>query len=203
MQSWQHSGFNVFLGDEIPPDDTEHLLFLARYLKRSPVALKRLVVIENGPEPLVRVIKSTDEPEVFRDFSPLDFLAELTQHIPDTFEQTTRYFGAYSARTRGVRNKLAETEVPLETITLGITLPEQRHLVSSTWARLIKKVYEVDPLLCPRCGEQMKIVSFIQHLHEIKRICENLGIQEWRAPPEFKTNPEPHIIDLFDDMQYQ
>jgi hypothetical protein len=32
----------------------------------------------------------------------------------------------------------------------------------STWAMLIKRVYEVDPLACPCCGGQMKIVSFIE-----------------------------------------
>jgi hypothetical protein len=25
----------------------------------------------------------------------------------------------------------------------------------SAWARLIAKVYEVDPLICPRCGSEM------------------------------------------------
>ena len=28
----------------------------------------------------------------------------------------------------------------------------------STWARLIKKVYEVDPLICPHCGGQMRFL---------------------------------------------
>ena len=27
---------------------------------------------------------------------------------------------------------------------------------------LIKRVYEVDPLCCPKCGGQMKVVSFIE-----------------------------------------
>jgi hypothetical protein len=26
---------------------------------------------------------------------------------------------------------------------------------------LIKRVYEVDPLSCPRCGNEMKVVAFI------------------------------------------
>ena len=30
----------------------------------------------------------------------------------------------------------------------------------STWAILIKRVYEVDPLECPQCGGAMKIISF-------------------------------------------
>ena len=31
-----------------------------------------------------------------------------------------------------------------------------------SWAALIKKVYEVDPLRCPECGGEMKIISFIE-----------------------------------------
>ena len=30
------------------------------------------------------------------------------------------------------------------------------------WARLIKQVYEADPLLCPRCGGGMPILAFIE-----------------------------------------
>ncbi|MGQ9853611.1 MAG: hypothetical protein ACUVTG_09445 [Candidatus Oleimicrobiaceae bacterium] len=31
-----------------------------------------------------------------------------------------------------------------------------------SWAALIRKVYEVDPLRCPECGGEMKVVSFIE-----------------------------------------
>jgi hypothetical protein len=31
----------------------------------------------------------------------------------------------------------------------------------SAWARLIKKVYGVDPLICPKCGSIMRIIAFI------------------------------------------
>ncbi len=32
------------------------------------------------------------------------------------------------------------------------------------WARLIQKIYEVDPLICPKCWGQMHIISFIEEL---------------------------------------
>ena len=32
----------------------------------------------------------------------------------------------------------------------------------STWAMLIKRVYEVDPLECPHCSGEMKVISFIE-----------------------------------------
>lgn len=41
----------------------------------------------------------------FQVFSALDFLAELTQHIPDKGEHLVRYYGWYSHRHRGMRAK--------------------------------------------------------------------------------------------------
>ena len=36
------------------------------------------------------------------------------------------------------------------------------------WAALIQQVYEIDPLSCPRCGAEMKIISFIErHQREV------------------------------------
>jgi hypothetical protein len=29
------------------------------------------------------------------------------------------------------------------------------------WAEMIRKVYEVDPLLCPACGGRMRIIAFL------------------------------------------
>ncbi len=30
---------------------------------------------------------------------------------------------------------------------------------SASWARLIHEIFEVDPLLCPNCGKEMKIIA--------------------------------------------
>ena len=33
---------------------------------------------------------------------------------------------------------------------------------ASSWAALVNRVFEVDPLECPHCGSKMKIISFIE-----------------------------------------
>ena len=35
---------------------------------------------------------------------------------------------------------------------------------NQAWAMLIKRVYEVDPLCCPECGGQMKVVTAVSNL---------------------------------------
>jgi hypothetical protein len=43
------------------------------------------------------------------------------------------------------------------------------------WARLLAKVYEVDPCVCPRCGSEMKVIAVIQDPEEIKKILAHPG----------------------------
>ena len=40
---------------------------------------------------------------------------------------------------------------------------------SKSWRECIKKVYEADPLTCPRCGGEMKIISFVED-EEVTRL---------------------------------
>ena len=60
---------------------------------------------------------------------------------------------------------------------------------SQTWAILIKRIYEVDPLCCPECGGQMKVVSFIEppQADVIEEILKHCGLWQSstpRAPPD-------------------
>jgi len=48
MLTWEHSGFHVFAGERILPDDSDSRRFLARYLKKSPISLERMKLIENA-----------------------------------------------------------------------------------------------------------------------------------------------------------
>jgi hypothetical protein len=48
------------------------------------------------------------------------------------------------------------------------------------WADLIGRVYQSDPLVCPKCGSQMRILSFITQDRVIRKILEHLKT----APPK-------------------
>jgi hypothetical protein len=47
---------------------------------------------------------------------------------------------------------------------------------SYVWAMLIARIYEALPLLCPRCGNPMKIVAFITDPASLSRILTHLGV---------------------------
>ena len=52
----------------------------------------------------------------------------------------------------------------------------------SAWARMINKVYGINPLICNRCGSVMQIVAFIMESDQIDRIMQHLK-KQGRAPP--------------------
>ena len=54
----------------------------------------------------------------------------------------------------------------------------------SAWTRLIKKVYGVDPLVCPCCGYEMKILAIIFDPEEIKKILTHL-VKIGHSPPNY------------------
>jgi hypothetical protein len=46
------------------------------------------------------------------------------------------------------------------------------------WAVLLKKVWDIDALKCPKCGGHMKVISFIEQPSVIRRILEHLDLWE-------------------------
>jgi hypothetical protein len=61
--------------------------------------------------------------------------------------------------------------------------PEKKQQ-KSTWAKLIKNVYGIDPLICPLCGSDMAIIAVIMDPFETIKILQHLA-KTGRSPPNF------------------
>jgi len=62
-----------------------------------------------------------------------------------------------------------------------------------SWAQLIKRIYEVDPLVCPSCGSKMKVIAFIIEHDVVDAILRHLKTREkeGRGPP---GRSEHHVV---------
>jgi hypothetical protein len=116
-------------------------------------------------------------------FDALEFLAALRCHVPMTYESITRYYGRYSCKRRGEHAKLSPPAEEHES-------DYRRQFRRSSWVACIKRIYEIDPLECPTCKAQMRIIAFIQDAYSIKDIMKAQGIRDFQAPP-----PIPKFID--------
>jgi hypothetical protein len=77
----------------------------------------------------------------------------MSDHIPDPGQHRRLFYGESANRVRG---RMPATRARPD--------PDGGRPVAQAapgWARLIAKVYEVDPLVCTRCGQRMSIVAFV------------------------------------------
>ena len=112
----------------------------------------------------------------------------------------------YSSRARGRRTKANRQQTNAVEIDDTHT---PRRLARRRWAGLIKQVWRVDPLVCPRCGAGMKILSFIHPTQAdiIEKILTHCGLweQSSRAPPlddrAAPPTPDPGELRYVSDLQ--
>jgi len=213
MSGWVHPGFSVFQGERIDPDDHEARRRLAGYMLHPPISLDRLryrpesaQVIYYGRQ---RGRCSDADSSPARIFPALDFLAALCTHVPDSGQQLVRYYGAFSNARR----------VPAQTPASPSARPDEQQLPRRddsssgeefargrrrSWARLIKKVYEADPLVCPRCAGPLKVISLIGDGPVIEKILRHLKL--WDRPERPPPRPAERSIQYdeefagFDDV---
>ena len=192
MRSWKHSGFSVDNSVRINAGDKAGIQRLTEYITRCPFSLARMVSKTKDGKVVYRASHANcipfplsgdatlmaGIPRNFEVFDPLDFLAEVTQHIPNKGEHQVRYYGWYSNKKRGMHDK---KKPKLPTVP-GSPEPDTpyRKKCRMTWAVLIKAVFEVDPLKCPKCGGTMKIISFIEEADVIRKILKHCNL--WKDP---------------------
>jgi hypothetical protein len=201
MRAWRHSGFSVDQSVFLAPGDRAGIERLTQYMTRCPFSLSRLVKVTKTGQVVYKAEKdacrafpdaqgdglASGPKRNFQILAPLDFLAEFTQHIPPKGAHLIRYYGWYSNKARGMRQNAAAEAAAAASSGEGARVPAPGRC-SQTWAMLIKRVYEIDPLACPECGGRMKVIAFIEPPQRdvIEKILRHCGLSHPstpRAPP--------------------
>jgi hypothetical protein len=189
LRSWRHSGFQVFVGPRILPGEEEAMETLARYIIRASFSQERMTYL---PEES-KVIYESKDAQKEKVFDALEWMAAMSSHVPDKGEQMVRYYGYYSNVSRGKRKRQNQDEwIPYILEPEGSSKEYRKN-----WARLIQKIYEMDPLSCPKCQGQMRIIAFIEDEEVIQKILRHLGLWDLKArpPPKVKAPSETIYLD--------
>jgi hypothetical protein len=213
LMAWHHSGFSVHAGNQIARDDHEGQKALAEYILRNAFSEQKITYLEDTGKVLYRsAMTHGSNKKNFEIFTPEEFIAAITQHIPDKHFQMVRYYGWYSSRSRGERIKAGlfrpgdeptSSAAGPEVSVLDVSDHRPQRVPSKTWRELIKKIWEVDPLSCPRCGHEMKIISLIHKSDVRERILRHLGL--WKQHLDSHEGKRkvpadgPVVMEDFDD----
>jgi hypothetical protein len=172
-------------------EERSEAIRLGRYGIRCPLVLERLEWDEIFGQVIYRARPGRHDAggESVARWDVLEFLARVLDHLPEPGQQLLRYWGWYSNAARGRR--LRQQGEP-GTAPRAVTDPHdaegrQRRL---TWAQLIRKVYEIDPLLCPYCGATMRIVAFLVDFASLRRLLAHLGFAPQQPEPLAHSPPD-------------
>ena len=117
--------------------------------------------------------------------SVLQLMQRLAALVPRPRLHLIRFHGVLAPNA-----KLRALVVPKnpEPAALGAQLAEceascpQHRPARVSWAKLLKRVFELDLEHCPNCGGELKIIAPILEQPVIEKILTHLGLQA-RAPP--------------------
>ena len=213
MRTWKHTGFSIDQSVYLPAGDKVGIERLVQYITRCPFSLSRLIKVTDTGHVVYKAEKQScrafpdhkgdgivsGPKRNFQVLGPLDFIAEFTQHIPARGSHLVRYYGWYSNKARGMRKKAEEAASSGDPAAQTDAASPPVHRCSQTWAMLIKRVYEVDPLACPKCGGIMKVVSFIEppQAEVIEQILRHCGL--WQEPA---SRAPPDVNGLVQDLDF-
>lgn len=89
LLAWRHPGFSAHVGEAMPFEDKKTLEDVACYLVRAPLSLKKLVYLDGQKAVLYRSKMNPFLGRNFEAMDPLEWLARLADHIPDTGKHRT------------------------------------------------------------------------------------------------------------------
>ena len=200
-------GFSLHAARTVAPHDRQGLERLCRYGLRAPFSLERLSTTPDGRVRL-QLLRPWPNPagrtEIVLD--PQAFLRRMAALVPAPYQNTVRYHGVFANRSR-LRPLLpkpparivlplaAAPATPSPVAAAGddaTPLPSRPHRMS--WAALLKRVLDVDALVCPGCGAAMVVLAFLTDPPVVRRILEHLDL------PSVAPRPSPARTGDTDDL---
>jgi hypothetical protein len=177
-------GLNLYVGPRVDGKDGELLEKVCRYLLRGPLALSRLKQREDGL--LTYRLKRPDRRgNTVLVLPPEQLLMRLASLIPAPGTPMRTYFGVVAAGS-----KMRRPVVPNPTHRRGTLHGCAPAPVQSPvkWAELLKRVWGMDALACPKCKARMVAMAVVENPGEIGRYLAHTGettlYPRTRGPPE-------------------
>ena len=152
---------------------------MCRYITRPAIANERLK--RNRAGDVVLQLKSPyQDGTTHIVLSPLEFMQHLAALVPRPRLNLIRFHGVLAPHA-----KLRPQIIPGRPASVPDDLGEASpHWTSAriSWARLLKRVFDIDIQHCLHCGGTLKIIAAIEDPVVITKILAHLGLPT-RAPP--------------------
>jgi len=194
----ENNGFSPDAKIRIEEWDRDGLERLIRYCARPSFASEN--VRWNGLLVTYRLPKPGRKGETTMSLGPLDFIGKLADLIPKPGRHRIHYQGAFAPNAPLRRKIIANAgQRPQSMVPPSVQQTANKTTkVSFTWAKLIARIYEVNPLIC-LCGKEIKIRSIITNPLDIHRILLRMN---WKFEPAKFDSEIDSVNKGSDDRDY-
>ena len=203
LKDWKHSGFSIESNTRLfSKTDRESL---GQYVVRGATCAEKIQY-----DPVSDTVIWTASPKGFykgqtETFKGFEFVDQLVAHLPPRRVQLVRRYGVYAGKVRKQWqerpniyslapeswqkghpsvSKIVQAKAPEKPENEeAMQVPDAwSKLRKQSWARLLQKVYEVDPFICPKCQGLMSVVAIIEDPKELTKIIDWVSQQERDQP---------------------
>jgi hypothetical protein len=188
-------GFNLHANVKIAANDRQGLEHLARYLARPPIASHRLKQLDDGRVALQLKRAFSDGTELVI-FTPGELVEKLVLLVARPRTHSIRFHG-FLAPASAIRSQIVPGPgvAAAHAAPASPSEPKQPSRARRRWAELLKRVFLVDVLDCPRCHGRMRVIAAVMQAEATEKILRHLGLPA--EPPRILPPRAPPQADLF------
>jgi hypothetical protein len=184
-----HEGFSLHAGVHCEANDRQGIEQLCRYITRPAISNERLSINRDG-NVLLKLKTPWRNGTTHIVLTPMEFMQRLAALVPKPRLHLIRFHGVLAPNAK-LRSKVVPTPPPQTTAGEGDCEHEHSKPVRMTWARLLKRVFDIDIKQCA-CGGKLKLIAVIEEPAVIEKILTHLGLSP-QPPPRAKARR----VDLF------
>ena len=178
LLSWKNSGFSVHDEVYIKDWDRGGLERLLKYCSRPALSPARLIYGAKTNTVIYRSETREGKSELLT-MTPVEFLRRWGLLMPPPNKNLIHYYGALAPRSPLRPLLVAKAEKETDRLALEEKVYKLKKKANS-WAACLARVFEVFPLICPKCNLEMKPVAVILNDKELVRLLTHIG-----QPTEF------------------
>jgi hypothetical protein len=191
-------GFSLHTAVRVEAHDRRRLEQLCRYITRPALSDERVQLNAAGQVEL-KLKTPWRDGTTHLVMSPLEFMQRLAALVPRPRLHLIRFHGvlAPNAKLRALvvpQGPPAHAQAPAESAAAAEceveTAQARPHRIG--WARLLKRVFDIDMQHCPNCvGGELKIIAAILERPVIEKILTHLGLDP-QPPPRGRAREAAH-----------
>ena len=197
-------GFSLHAATRVLASDRRGLQRLCAYGARGALALSRLSELPDGRF-AYDMKRSLPDGRSRLVMTGVELLKKLVPLVPPTYANLTRFHGVFAPTSRLRATVVPSSPVienpPSSLATSSASTPKAvapRSTYRLDWAALLKRVFAVDVMVCPRCEGPMKVIACLEEPAVVTAILRHLGLPA-EPLPIARAQAPPVTLELFGD----